>query len=150
MTIIETIKSQQVQSRKDRDSLKSMLLTTLLGEATMIGKNDGNRESTDSEVVAVIKKFVKNIDETVKFLEKEAKTNEEKMTVLSKEKEILETFLPKQLSEVEIREVVNSIVLTFEEKNPKLMGKVISVLKERHNGQYDGALASKIVKEALS
>lgn len=67
MTLIQQIKDKQIAARKSGDSLAS-LYTTLLGEASIIGKNAGNRETTDVEVVAVVKKFIKNIDETVQAL----------------------------------------------------------------------------------
>jgi hypothetical protein len=58
---MEQIKAKQIAARKS-GSADAGLLTTLLGEAAMVGKNAG-RETTDQEVVAVVKKFVKNIDE---------------------------------------------------------------------------------------
>jgi len=61
MTLMEQIKTAQVTARKT-GAQEASLLTTLLGEAAMVGKN-ANRETTDQEVVAVVKKFVKNIDE---------------------------------------------------------------------------------------
>ena len=64
MSLIQTIKTAQVAARKARDPSAS-LLTTLIGEAEMVGKNAG-REVTDQEVVATIKKFIKGIDETLK------------------------------------------------------------------------------------
>jgi hypothetical protein len=61
MSLIQTIKADQVQARKAR-SASASILTTLIGEAEMIGKNAGDRESTDEEVIAIIKKFIKNLD----------------------------------------------------------------------------------------
>jgi hypothetical protein len=150
MTLIETIKKAQIQARKEKNEISASTLTTLIGEAEMIGKNDGNRQSTDAEVTAVIKKFIKNIDETVTVLEKAAQPDVARLEKLAKEKVILTAFMPKQLTELELRDIVGSILITFEEKNPKLMGKVLGILKEKYAGQYDGALSSKIVKEMLA
>ena len=71
MTILESVKKAQLQARKEKRAVDASTLTTLIGEAEMIGKNDGNRASTDAEVVTVIKKFVKNIDETLTILSKD-------------------------------------------------------------------------------
>lgn len=150
MTLIETIKKAQIQARKEKNEVSASTLTTLIGEAEMIGKNDGNRQSTDAEVTAVIKKFIKNIDETAAVLEKAAQPDVARLEKLAQEKVILTAFMPKQLSELELRDIVGSILLTFEDKNPKLMGKVLGILKEKYAGQYDGALASKIAKEMLA
>lgn len=142
MTLLATIKSAQLTARKNRDIIATALLTTLIGEASMPGKNDGNRESTDQEVVAVIKKFIKNANEVLKVSD-----NETSRTELS----ILESFLPKQLSEEELRSSIQSIVSVTEAVNgskPK-MGDVMKALKQKHDGQYDGGLASKLIKELL-
>ena len=50
MTLFSQIKADQLAARKAKDGLKATLLTTLIGELTAIGKNDGNREVTDAEV----------------------------------------------------------------------------------------------------
>lgn len=148
MTILDSVKKAQLQARKDKRAEDASTLTTLIGEAEMIGKNDGNRVSTDAEVVTVIKKFVKNIDETLNVLAKDS-TKADRVASLNKEKELLSTFLPKQLSEDELRNILSGLVAALPEKNPKVMGKVLASLKEQYAGQYDGALASKITKELL-
>ena len=66
--LLETINQDRNEARKMKYTATATLLTTLYSEAQMVGKNDGNRETTDAEVVAVIKKFVKNIDETLSNL----------------------------------------------------------------------------------
>ena len=62
--LIEKIKEDSLRARKDRNTWKANLLTTLYAEASMIGKNKGNRVSTDEETTAVITKFLKNAQET--------------------------------------------------------------------------------------
>lgn len=148
MTILDSVKKAQLQARKDKKSEEAGSLTTLIGEAEMIGKNDGSRLSTDAEVVAVIKKFVKNIDETLTIVSKDA-SKADRVTSLTKEKALLSTFLPQQLSEDQLRVLLTGFVSNLPEKNPKAMGKVLASLKEQFSGQYDGALASKVTKELL-
>lgn len=148
MTILDSVKKAQLQARKEKNSDAAASLTTLIGEAEMIGKNDGNRASTDAEVVAVIKKFIKNIDETITVVSKDS-SKAERLVSLEKEKSLLSTFLPQQLSEVELRTILGGFVSALPEKNPKAMGKVLASLKEQYAGQYDGALASKVTKELL-
>lgn len=148
MTILDSVKRAQLQARKDKRAEDASTLTTLIGEAEMIGKNDGNRVSTDAEVVAVIKKFVKNIDETLNVVRKDT-SKADRVEALTKEKSLLSTFLPKQLNEDELRTILAGFISALPEKNPKAMGKVLASLKEQYAGQYDGALASKVTKELL-
>ena len=136
MNLINQIKSQQLEARKN-SSESASLLTTLLSEAVNIGKNNGNRETTDAEVVAVVKKFIKNIDETVSALT----TRNQDATKFLNEKAVLETFLPKQLTEGELTEIA---------KTKSGMPDFMKFLKENHNGQYDGKLASTVAKKVFS
>lgn len=149
MTILDSVKAAQLQARKDKRADDASTLTTLIGEAEMIGKNDGNRVTTDAEVVAVIKKFVKNIDETLNVLSKDS-AKVDRVQALTKEKALLSTFLPKQLTEEDLRYIISDFIEVLPEKNAKAMGNVLASLKKHFPGQYDGALASKITKELLA
>lgn len=146
MTLMEQIKEKQLIARKAQDDIAKSLLTTLVAEATVPGKNNGNRESTDEEVVAVVKKFIKGVNETLEALKY---SSDGRVVIAHKEKEILEQFLPVQLTEEQLREIIGGIIVGLGEKNPKLMGKVLSSIKEKYNGQYDGSIAAKITKELL-
>ena len=145
MPLIQTIKSAQIAARKKRDSITASLLTTLIGEAEMVGKN-ANREVTDQEVVATIKKFIKNIDETLKVLDGTG-IDAVKVDVARAEKTILEQFLPKQLSEAEIRALISDF-LDVGETRPN-MGEVMKHMKSNYDGQYDGKVVSRIAGELL-
>lgn len=135
MTLLETIRKAQLQARKEKRAADASTLTTLIGESEMIGKNDGNRASTDAEVVNVIKKFVKNIDETLNVLAKDS-SKADRVEALTGEKALLVTFLPQQLSEDQLRTILGGFVSASTEKNPKMMGKVLASLKEQYAGQY--------------
>jgi len=143
--LINTIKADQLQARKNKISGEISLLTTLLGEASMPGKNDGNRESTDEEVIAVIKKFIKNANEIIKAADGGLGMS----TSAQAEIDILEKYLPKQLSEAELVIAINEIVDDLPEKNPRAMGQVMGMLKKKYQGNYDGKSASTLVKAAL-
>lgn len=146
MLLIQQIKKDQLTARKNKKTAESTILTTLLGEAGMIGKNNGNRESTDNEVIAVVKKFIKNNTELMKL------TSDESSAYLTARDEnvFLSKYVPTQLAEEELRSLVQKRLCNLDEISPKLMGKIMSWLKENHDGQYDGQLASKVVKELLN
>lgn len=143
MSLIQTIKAAQITARKARDPSAS-LLTTLIGEAEMVGKNAG-REVTEQEVIAVIKKFIKNLDETIRYAGdyRDAVAADKAWA----EKTILEQFLPKQLSEAEIRVLISDF-LDAGEKRPN-MGEIMKYMKTNYEGLYDGVLVSKIAKELV-
>lgn len=146
MTLLEKIKQDNIAARKAKDTVKSALLTTLVSEISNIGKNDGNRETTEPESIAVVKKFIKGVDETLKALEF---SSNPRVLVAIEEKKILESYLPTQLSEIELTAVVDQIISTLADRSPKQMGVVMKRLKEMHDGRYDGKIASGIIKSRL-
>lgn len=137
--LLEQIEEDRLQARKDQRRFKSGVLTTLVAEAAMVGKNaTPPRQSTDEEVVSVIKKFIKNIDQTLSFLGDPEKRNDVEYESLIQEKKVLEEYLPSQLSEAGLRE----IAFTFTNK-----GEFMQFLKINHPGQYDGRLASDVFSQ---
>lgn len=150
MSLLAKIKSDSLTARKNHDSFRGTLLTTLYSEAATVGKNDGNRETTDTEVVAVVKKFVKGADETLAILNADPARNAEAIAIITQEKTILESYLPAQLSEAELQAVLANLVDSLADRSPKQMGAVMKQLKAIHEGTYDGALASKLIKGMLT
>jgi len=104
------------------------------------------------------------IDEATeqKFLQKMMKQRKDSLEIFtqqgredlaSKEKEemeVIEKFLPKQLSEEEIKAAVKEIIATTGASSPADMGKVMGVASKQLSGQADGKAISNIVKELLS
>lgn len=142
MALLDLIKANQLAARKARDAEAASILTTLIGEAETIGKN-ANRRVKDIEVVSLIKKFIDNIDFTL------SKVTEGREKYLV-EKELLSTFLPVQLSRDRLTQIISDIKTEVNASSPKDMGKIMSVLKARHEGHYDGKMAAEIMKAKLA
>jgi hypothetical protein len=143
--LLEKIREDLLTARKSvtKDSPKELAkkvaaLTTLYSEAANVGLDDGKRVSTDSEVTAVIKKFVKNIDECLVVIS----VNDAKHQEYVDERTLFEAYLPKQLS----RDELQAIILSFGDSNK---GSIMKALKTEYNGQYDGKLAAELVDEIL-
>ncbi|KVP98232.1 hypothetical protein WJ96_06835 [Burkholderia ubonensis] len=146
-TLIERIRQDALAARKARETEKGIFLITLLAEAAKVGKDDGNRESTDAEVTAIIKKFIKNTDKTLRALGDKAPDSRAR---LEAELAILQAYLPRQATEDEVRTAVGRYVAELAERNPKQMGVVMGKLNAEFDGNFDKGLASKLVKEALA
>ena len=140
MSLLTTLQNDMLTARKERDNITSSLLVTLVSEASMPGFNDGKRTSTDAEVMAAIKKFLKNNAEVLAVRPQD--------TIAHKEREILERYLPKQLSDDELLVVLRSIVssLGLQSVTGKDVGNVMKLLSSQYAGQYDGAKASALIK----
>lgn len=142
MSILEQIRADSVSARKSNDKLKSGLLVTLLSEAQTVGKNAG-RETTDEETIAVIKKFIKNSNQVAEA----ARDNITAETNAYKEIEILESYLPKQLTEDEIIEIIKNIKTDANTMETKFtIGLAQTYFKLHYAGRYDGALVAKYAK----
>lgn len=146
MTVLTDIKAAQLQARKDRNAEAAAVMTTLIGEAVAIGKNDGNRDTTDAEVVALIKKFIKNINELLSVVAEGNPVWEKAVA----ERDILSAYLPKQLSADQLKGILESMTNELNAHTLRDMGKIMKVLKERFDGQYDGAAASALIKGMLT
>ena len=144
MSLIEKIKSDHLAYRKLRDTTATTFLSTLIGEAEMIGKSDGNREVTDQEVVALVKKFIKNIKETKAAIKASGK---EPDTKFHDELFLSEAYLPQQLSEVELSRIIHDffVITPVDERDNKITGNIMKYLKDNFEGQYDGNMASKFI-----
>jgi len=147
MSLIETIKAKNIEARKARSAATATLLTTVIGEDEVIGKNAGNRAPTDEEVQKVLAKFIKNNNETIAALGHASPRAE----ILMAENVILEAFLPTQMSLEQLTATVRAIVIGLKMAEAKIdMGTVMKILKDRFAGQYDGKMASTVIKAELA
>lgn len=143
MSILQRMKAASLELRKAKHPL-SALAQTVIGEAEMIGKNDGNREATDAEVLNRVKKFLTGVNDTIALI-KEPNA----LVGLQAEKEWLEGWLPRQMTNLELEKAIGTIKTEIS-AGPKDMGKMLGLLKTRFDGQYDGKQAAAIAKALLS
>lgn len=143
--LLAKIKSDSLEARKARDSEKATSLVTLYAEAARVGKDAGSRDSTDTEVIGVVRKFLKGVDDSLAVL-----TNPEAIVKAQREKVLLSAYLPVQITGEALADAINAIVATAPDKTAKGMGFVMNALKAVHGGSYDGNEASKLVKAALA
>jgi uncharacterized protein YqeY len=131
--IIEKLKADSLIARKNKNSFSS-LLTTVVSDCQMVAKNE-KRDINDDDCIKVIRKFLKGINEMIE------KTNGEQL-VFIEEKLLLESYLPRQLSEDEIIEII---------QGEQLVGvpEIMKFFKENFSGRYDSKILSSIAKRGL-
>jgi len=144
--LAQQIKADCLTARKARDSFRVGVLTTLLGDVQRIGKDAGNRETTDYETIKVIRKFIKGIDQTLELSDKN-------IDVFLKERAILVAYLPDVMPEEDLENAIIIIIndLRNDKSNtkPVVVGTVMRELKASYEN-YDGKMASTIVRAKLS
>lgn len=121
------------------------LKAAILNEEVAKGKRDEGLD--DQAIEQVIAKEVKKRSESAALYEKgerpELAENERK------EAEVLKKYLPQQLSEAEIEEIVKQVIADLGVSNPSAMGRVIGAVKQRVGTTADGAIVAAIVKKTL-
>ena len=143
--ILKTIKDRLDVARK-KHAPEAAMLSLLYSNCLLIAKGpDKNHEITDEKVIAVVKRLQKGLIETKDM----AVNRTEVIEKCNRELKILEEFLPKQLSYEELDGAVKNFIATLQSPSPRDMGKVMSMLKEKYNGRYDGKVASEIVRKYL-
>lgn len=112
-------------------------------------EKDLEKESNldEQEIIEVISSEIKKRKEAIFLFEKGKR--EDLLEKEKKELEILERYLPEQLSEEEIKDLVQKTIEKIGAKEIKDMGKVMKELMPKIKGKADASLVSKIVKEIL-
>jgi uncharacterized protein YqeY len=136
--LIETIRKDMQNAKLAKETVKANLLSTLYAE--IFTQSKSGKEMTEEDEIKIIRKFVKNADETLAF-----DVSEEAKSKLHEEKKILESYLPKQMSKDEIEKIVGSLVA-----EGKTMKEIMPYFKEKYNGMYDGRAVSEAVKSKTS
>ena len=111
-------------------------------------EKDKNIELSESETVQVLKKVIKRNQESYdQFI------NAGRDDLAAKEKkemDIIKTYLPEEMSEADMIEVVKKSIVYCEAKSSKDMGKVMGALKKNYSDTLDFSLAGKVLKELLN
>ncbi|MBU0555531.1 MAG: GatB/YqeY domain-containing protein [Alphaproteobacteria bacterium] len=148
--IRDGIKAAQIEAMKAGD--KGRLAAVRLILAKLKDRDIELRTATsvpddDTIVVDVLQKMVKQRRESIAIFETGGRA--ELAAQEQAELEVIESFLPKQMSEDETRAAIESIKAEVGASSVKDMGKVIALLKERHGTVLDMSKASGLVKAAL-
>ena len=136
--LTETIRKDMQEAKKNRETLKANLLSTLYGE--MFTQSKSGKEFTGEDELKIIRKFMKNADETLKF-----DISPEAAEKLHAEKKILEAYLPSQLPDDEIEGIVSKMIT-----EGKTVKEIMPFFKENYSGRYDGRKVSDAVKKISS
>jgi uncharacterized protein YqeY len=102
---------------------------------------------SDEEILGILQKMSKQRDESLRLYEEAGRLDLAEQE--REEKEIVESFLPQQMSEDEIKDCCDKVLSDLGAENLKDMGKCMGALKERYTGQMDFSKASAIVRERL-
>ena len=137
--LIDQIKKENIQALKERDNNKRVILSILITKYNNaeIEMRSKGKEMTDADTVSIIQKTVKELDDEAKSYM--AANRYEKASEIASQMAVIHTYLPKQLSEEEIKNIINKL-------EDKSIPNVMKYFKINYNGQVDMSLVSKIAR----
>lgn len=138
--LIDELKKAQMEALKTKDTLKRSVLQIVTGKVKLaeIEKRTKNEPITDDDVLLVINKVIKELDEEILAFKNANRT--EKVEELTLQKQILEAYLPAKLTEEEIKEIINSL-------EDKSMPNIMKHFKLNYLGKCDMKLVNKLANE---
>ena len=146
-TVKERLQEDWKTALKAKDKFKANVISTAKSAILLVEKTDGIT-ADDALAIEILAKEVKQRREAMLEFEK---GNRQDLVDQSKaEIEILLNYLPQQLSEGEIRQIIEESAIEAGASSIKDMGKVMSIVRPKTLGRADGKLVSQIVKEYLT
>jgi hypothetical protein len=124
------------------------LVNAAIKNADIEARGAGKDALADGDILSLLQKLIKQRQESVELYEKGGRA--ELAAQERAEIEIINGFLPQQLSEAEAKEAIAGVVRETGAAGMKDMGKVIAALKARYAGRMDFAKASALVKAMLT
>ena len=134
---------------KDLVATKTIrLIIAAIKDRDIVVRTEGNQNGiSDADIISLLKKMQKQREESIQLY-----TKGNRMDLVQSEEDeinIIKQFLPKQMDEDEIKNLVKEAIKLNDAKSIKDMGKVMSYLKEHYSSNMDFSKASKFLKETL-
>jgi len=149
MSLKEKLQSDLTESMRNRDEIRSstlrMILTAIKNEEVS-GKEA--RDLSDSELIIVLSRESKKRREAAEAFDQAGV--KDRADTERAEGVIIAEYLPKQLSEAEVKDLIASAIKETGANAPAQMGLVMKSLQPKIAGKADGALVSSLVKAALA
>ncbi len=143
----EKILNDYKEALKQRDTVRSSTLSFLRAEMMNVAVEKKKKLLDDDDVLAVIRKQIKQRQDSIEQFEKGNRRDLADKEI--KEREILKAYLPAQLSEEELRKIIEEIIIATGAQGAKDMGKVMKEVKAKVAQSADGKLVSDLVKKRL-
>lgn len=130
---------------KDQPALRAI---RAMKAAILLSKTDGSgKEMDEAGEIKMIQKLIKQRQDSLDIYNKQGRDD---LAVVEKEEiEVLQRYLPKQLSEAELTPIIQKVISDTGASSMKDMGKVMGVATQQLAGQADGKTVSALVKKLL-
>ena len=142
-------KLNEALKAKDKNTYPTLrLMVSAIKDAEIAGRSKGLKEIKDADITAILKKMIKQRNESCEVYKKAGRT--ELLENEKKEINVINNFLPKQLSEEETQKICEEVIKSVGASSMKDMGKVMGALKSKYADTLDFSKVSGIIKGLLN
>ena len=149
MNIENQINESIKDSMKKKDSLRLESLRSIKS-AILLEKTKSSSDKTldDNEIIKILQRLVKQRNDSAKIYNEQ--NREDLANIEVAQSQIISEFLPEQLNETELTEIINTTITQLNASSMKDMGTVISEVNKKVSGRAEGRIIAEIVKNKLS
>ncbi len=147
MSLKDKLMEELKAAMKNKDKLRKSVII-MVRAAIKQYEIDNRSDMDDNQIIEIISKQVKQKKDAI--FEFEKGNRQDLVDEAKNEIDILMDYLPEQLSEEEIQNIVDETIKEVSPQGPKDMGKVMGALMPKITGKADGKIVSKLVKDSLS
>ena len=151
MTIRENISKLLKEAMINKDITLTNTLRLILAavkDKDISARSKRNSEGiNETEIISLLQNMIKQRNASIEMYIQGKR--DDLVKIEENEIKIISNFLPEQLSENEINDIITNSIRSSEAKSIKDMGKVINLIKEEYNGKMDFGVVSKIIKAKL-
>ena len=141
-------KLNQALKEKDKNTYPTLrLIVSAIKDAEIANRAKGIKDISNNDIIAILKKMIKQRNESCEVYKKAGRN--ELLANETREIEVINAFLPKQLNEEETKKICEEAVKSVSAVSMKDMGKVMGVLKSKHADTLDFSKVSSLLKQLL-
>ena len=151
MTIRENISKLLKEAMINKDITLTNTIRLILAavkDKDISARSKSNSEGiNETEIISLLQNMIKQRNASIEMYIQGKR--DDLVKIEENEIKIISNFLPEQLSENEINDIITNSIRSSEAKSIRDMGKVINLIKEEYNGKMDFEVVSKIIKSKL-
>ena len=147
MSLLEKISTDIMAAMKAREMEKLEALRGIKAALLLANTAEGNKEITADDELKILQKLVKQRKESAEIYK--TQNRQDLYEVEINQAKVIETYLPAQMSEEEIKAIVQDIIAQTGATSIKDMGKVMGMASKQLAGKADNSLVSRLIKELL-
>ena len=149
MNIENQINESIKDSMKKKESLRLESLRSIKS-AILLEKTKSSSDKTldENEIIKILQRLVKQRNDSAKIYNEQ--NREDLANIEVAQSKIISEFLPEQLNETELTEIINTTITELNASSMKDMGTVVSEVNKKVSGRAEGRIIAEIVKNKLS